>query len=118
MLLKDENGFRPMVAANWDDEIAISRGLPIQADVGLVSVVPTISVSNLAGASLGTVLGYVEKVEKKIVGYADKYSVIRMLPKTSIPQTIKPFEKVAKGTARYVTLIVGGIDIANTWDSS
>lgn len=118
VLLKDESGFRPMVATNWDDEIAISRGLPIQADVGSASVVPTVSVSNSIGAALGSALGYIENKTKTIVGYTDKYSVIHMFPKTSIPQTIKPFEKVAKGAAKYVTLITGAFDIANTWDSS
>ncbi|ERK31240.1 DNRLRE domain-containing protein [Clostridium intestinale] len=105
VLLKDENGFRPMVATNWDDEIAISRGLPIQSASQIVKnnnskVLPNKNQSFNYGASAakGFKSGALDELASVGAGY-----VVKGTP---------TFVQYGKGVGGYVSKYSAGANVA------
>jgi RHS repeat-associated protein len=72
--------------------------------------------SSLVPIVLGVLIGSLEKISKPIYGYLDANNVLKLIPKTSIKQTIQPYAKFSGYAAKALLVATTFAELSGTWD--
>lgn len=72
--------------------------------------------SSIVPVALGVIIGSLEKISKPIYGYLDANKVLKLIPKTSIKQTIQPYAKFAGNAAKVLLVATTFAELSGTWD--